>query len=197
MPGTQGETNMNSIIFGCLLTAYTIPVIAQDWENRFSAKDHSNAAIFSMLDSIQTSVKQSINSVVPDLRYCDVFTGREDSLTSLRGKVVLLSVWSIGCAPCQREMPALRRVQSELRKKGFALLAISMDDSARQRRFFKSNNISLGGITALVRLHHCPYPFTMYFNPSAYLIDRKGILRQFWAGPKTYEDLRKAISLYL
>jgi peroxiredoxin len=174
-----------------------IPGTAQDWTKKFTTKDHTESAIFAMLDSIKHEVDRSVNSEVPNLSYQDIFSGRRDSLTSLRGKVVMISVWDIGCAPCIRELPILQRLQSELGKRGFVLLAISQSDTAKQRHFFAGKKLRLGGITAMTRFGECLYPFTMYFNPSAYLIDRRGILRQFWIGPKTYEDLTSTITPFL
>jgi len=171
--------------------------MAQEWTKKFTTKEHTESAVFATLDSIKHEIDRSVNSEVGSLSYQDIFSGRRDSLKSLRGKLVLVSVWSIACPPCIREMPILRRVQSELGKKGFVLLAISRDDTAKQRAFFAGRQLQLGGITAMTRDADCSYPFTTYFNPSAYLIDRKGILRQFWVGPKTYEDLTRTIAPHL
>ena len=91
-----------------------------------------------------------------------------------------------------------RRVQSRPGKRGFVLLAISPDDTANQRTFFARREPSLGGITAVKRWWNDPYPFpfTWFFNPSAYIIDRKGVLRQYWEGAKSDEELRRTIAKY-
>lgn len=194
---TWWDHNLKAICLAIVFVFYACSTFAQDWVKKFSPKDHSNAAIYAMLDSIKNAVEESIDSVVPNLCYQDVFSGKQDSLISHRGKVVMINVWDLFCAPCVREMPILRRVQSELKEKGFVLLALSQSDAMKQRKFLADRKIILGGITAMTEFKNCPYPFTLYFNPSAYLIDRKGILRQFWIGPKTYRDLRNTIVPYL
>ena len=188
---------MKSICLALLLVSYACSAFAQQWEKKFAPKDHTNSSIYAMLDSIKTDVERSINSPVPELSYQDIFSGKRDSLGSLRGKVVIISLWGVDCAPCIREMPILQRVQTQLTRKGFQLLSISEDDASRQRKFFTEKKIRLDGITAMTRFDDCLYPFTLYFNPSGYLIDRKGVLRQFWIGPKTYEELTSMVRPYL
>jgi thiol-disulfide isomerase/thioredoxin len=188
---------MRTVFVACLLCVCSVLVTAQEWTKKYTAKDHTESAIFAMLDSMRLAVERSVNSEVGNLSYEDIFTGRRDSLKSLRGKVVMVNVWFIGCPPCVRELPILQRVQSELGKRGFELLAISLDDTAKQRRFLAGKKLRLGGITAMTRDEDCSYPFTMYFNPSAYIVDRRGILRQFWIAPKTYEELISIITQYL
>jgi thiol-disulfide isomerase/thioredoxin len=63
---------------------------------------------------------------LPDLGFEDG-EGRKRSLLQFRGKVVLLNVWAIWCAPCREEMPALDRVQQKLGGPGFEVLALSID----------------------------------------------------------------------
>jgi thiol-disulfide isomerase/thioredoxin len=189
---------MRVTLLACVLFTCSIQVAAQEeWIKKWVPKDHETSSFYGMLDSIKKAVDQSVNSSVGSLFYRDIFTGRRDSLRSLLGEVVLVNVWSIGCPPCIRELPILQRVQYTLKAKGFVLVTISRDDSAHQRRFLSGRSLLLGGITAMVRDEDCYFPFTTVFNPSGYIIDRQRTLRQFWAGPKTYEELIDAITPYL
>jgi peroxiredoxin len=45
----------------------------------------------------------------------------------LRGKVVLVNFWSIGCGPCRDEMPDLEQLYRRFRAQGLVVLAISGD----------------------------------------------------------------------
>lgn len=53
--------------------------------------------------------------------------GREISLASLRGKVVVLNVWATWCPPCLREMPSLERAYQQLKAEGLEVVAVSVD----------------------------------------------------------------------
>jgi thiol-disulfide isomerase/thioredoxin len=60
---------------------------------------------------------------VPDLE------GKEFSLSSFKGQVVLLNFWATWCPPCRAEMPAMEELYQELKDEGFTILAISSRDS--------------------------------------------------------------------
>ncbi len=64
-----------------------------------------------------------VGSVAPDFALMDL-DGRSRRLSEFRGKVVLLDFWSIGCAPCVWEMPALATLRGKYRHRGFEILGV-------------------------------------------------------------------------
>lgn len=52
------------------------------------------------------------------------------SLSTYRGKVVLLNFWATWCAPCLMEMPAFAQWQKQYGTEKFQVIGISMDDAA-------------------------------------------------------------------
>ena len=53
--------------------------------------------------------------------------GKPISLTSLRGKVVLIDFWASWCKPCRMENPNVKRVYEQYKNKGFEILGVSLD----------------------------------------------------------------------
>ena len=53
--------------------------------------------------------------------------GERRTLADFRGRVVLVNFWATWCAPCLREMPSLRRLQTRLGGPGFTVLALAQD----------------------------------------------------------------------
>lgn len=53
--------------------------------------------------------------------------GRPLSLSSLRGKVVLIDFWASWCKPCRMEMPNVKRVYDQYKARGFEVLGVSLD----------------------------------------------------------------------
>src|SRR5580692_2627831 len=66
----------------------------------------------------------------PELTLKDL-DGKDVSLASLKGKVVLVNFWATWCEPCKIEIPELIELQQEYGPKGFTVLGIAMDDEGR------------------------------------------------------------------
>lgn len=67
-----------------------------------------------------------VGSDAPDFSQPDP-DGRPISLSSLRGKVVLIDFWASWCKPCRMENPNVKRVYERFHPKGFEILGVSLD----------------------------------------------------------------------
>ncbi|MFZ0637254.1 MAG: TlpA disulfide reductase family protein [Candidatus Acidiferrales bacterium] len=54
--------------------------------------------------------------------------GKDVSLESLKGKVVVVNFWATWCEPCQIEIPWMIGFQKKYADKGFTVLGVAMDD---------------------------------------------------------------------
>ncbi len=68
--------------------------------------------------------------MAPEFSLQDLY-GKTVSLSSYRGRVVLLDFWATWCPPCRMSIPELVALQEKYRDKGLAVLAVSMDDPQR------------------------------------------------------------------
>jgi len=101
------------------------------------------------------------------------------SLKSLEGKVVLVDFWASWCPPCKKTVPDLGKMRS--RNPSLVVLALSIDEDRNKAiSFLKSSD------TSLVFLHDAKHSVAEKFNlggmPSAFLIDKHGILRNRFDG---------------
>ena len=55
-------------------------------------------------------------------------------ITDLRGKVLLLKVWSTACSSCISAMPKVQNIYDEYRDRGFEVVAVSGDAEEHRRR---------------------------------------------------------------
>jgi peroxiredoxin len=62
----------------------------------------------------------------PDIKLPDP-SGKVRSLSSLKGKVVLLDFWASWCGPCRRENPHVVEVYNKYKGKGFDVFSVSLD----------------------------------------------------------------------
>jgi len=72
--------------------------------------------------------KTAIGEIAPEITLSDPF-GKTISLSSLRGKYVLLDFWASWCGPCRRENPNVVRLYNKYKNKGFDILGVSLDDN--------------------------------------------------------------------
>jgi peroxiredoxin len=68
--------------------------------------------------------------LAPDIK---LFTPQGDSvsLSSLRGKVVLIDFWASWCGPCRKENPYVKAVYEKYKDKGFEIYGVSLDNNMR------------------------------------------------------------------
>ncbi len=67
-------------------------------------------------------------SLAPDFSLPDVL-GNEVSLSSSRGKVVLLDFWAAWCPPCRQENPNLVAAYEKFSNDGFEIFQVSLDQT--------------------------------------------------------------------
>jgi thiol-disulfide isomerase/thioredoxin len=63
-------------------------------------------------------------------------SGKKISLSSFKGKVVLLNFWATWCPPCRAEMPSMERLYKQFKVKGLVILAVNLREEAKAVRKF-------------------------------------------------------------
>lgn len=115
---------------------------------------------------------------------------------ALRGKVLLLHFWAVGCSSCREEMPALSRLYDSYRGRGLEVLAINVGQAGESVKKFAAElkasypilldtagrSAGLYGVTGV---------------PMTYILDRKGVIRYRIIGGSSPETLKKMITSLL
>ena len=71
----------------------------------------------------------AIGSVAPDFSLKSVPDGKTVTLSSLRGKAVVVNFWATWCGPCKIEMPWLVDLQKKYGDQGLQIVGITKDDT--------------------------------------------------------------------
>ncbi|MDB5035611.1 MAG: hypothetical protein JWQ98_2852 [Chlorobi bacterium] len=119
----------------------------------------------------------NVGKAAPDFTESDM-NGNPVSLSSTRGKVVLVDFWASWCAPCRAAMPTVRQTWETYRAKDFMILGVSLDNSLSAWKTYVAGNgmtwtqvlngySSKSGNTAADRYH-------ISAIPTQFLIGRDG-----------------------
>ncbi|HYX67857.1 MAG TPA: redoxin domain-containing protein [Terriglobales bacterium] len=121
---------------------------------------------------------------------------RSVALKDLKGQVVVLNFWATWCPPCVEEMPSLVQMQKDLKASGVTVLAVSLDDDARQyHSFLEKHKVDL--LTVRDPRQKSNELYGTFKFPETYIIDRQGVLRRKfigavdWTKPDVLDYLRK------
>ncbi len=117
--------------------------------------------------------------------------GKQVSLESLRGKVVLVNFWATWCPYCLKEMPAIEAFYHDYQGKDFTVLALSTDNSEQDvRNYLKDRHytfpiaMSEGSSTLFGEVKQIP---------TSFIIDKHGVIRHKVSGQVYYGRIKELV----
>ncbi len=157
------------------------------------------ALAFVIPASAQTALKAG--NAAPTFAASSV-DGSYYDLSSMRGRVVVLTFWSTKCAICRSEIPKLNGFTSRFDEKKVVFLAVTMENQEKVQTYLKSNKFNF---------HVLPDSFGLLLQyadrdkqgnidmgfPSYFVIDQAGTLAYRGGGWDKTEELDTRISKLL
>src|SRR5262245_44856764 len=111
-----------------LLVLLVVGVAAIVWAaSRFSRDMHERVGDGGAPSGERVSLRFFRNPAAAPVLNARDLDGRDVSLASLRGKVVLVNFWATWCGPCRAEIPDLIKLQDKYRDR-LQIIGISQDE---------------------------------------------------------------------
>lgn len=90
-----------------------------------------------MSEKIETAKKTGIGKMAMEFTQNDTL-GNPVSLSSFRGKYVLIDFWASWCGPCRQENPNVVKAFNAYNSKGFTVLGVSLDQPTAKDKWMKA-----------------------------------------------------------
>ena len=135
------KDNASSPIAMFVLKQYAgYDINADDVEPMFLALPEqlrSSPAGKDMAEKLETAKKTGVGKMAMDFTQNDTL-GNPVSLSSFRGKYVLIDFWASWCGPCRQENPNVVKAFNAYNSKGFTVLGVSLDQPTAKDKWMKA-----------------------------------------------------------
>ena len=134
----------------------------------------------------------------PDFRGISTWiNSKPETISSLRGKVVLVDFWTYSCINCLRTLPHLKTWNAAYRKAGLRIVGVHTPEFAFEH---VPSNVRKAtrelGVRYAVAIDNGYKTWDAYQNgawPTEYLVDRRGNIREIKEGEGNYDDTERTI----
>ena len=135
----------------------------------------------------------AVGSMAPEFSLKSVPDGKTVTLSSLRGKAVVVNFWATWCGPCKIEMPWLVDLQKKYGPQGLQIVGVAMDDTSDKEiadfaHKMGVNYVVLKGTEKVGDLYG-----GIDRLPLTYFVDRSGKVVDEIVGLRSSSDIEDAI----
>ena len=166
---------------------------AEDNKNPKNKLENSHGQKESVI--ARKNVGIEIGNLAPDFTLPTI-DGQVVSLSSLRGKKVILNFWATWCPPCRQEMPDLEAFYSKHAKdKHVVVLGINLTSAEMSvndvKKFVKEYKLTFPVL--LAKTEETAVRYQAVTIPTSYIIDSSGVIRNKRIGPMDQKWMEQQI----
>jgi peroxiredoxin len=108
--------------------------------------------------------------------------GEDVTLSSFRGKTVMINFWAVWCDPCVKELPSIQNVSKEWSSKGLVVLAIAVKENEQLdtvEQYITQNSYTF---PVLFDSQGINSVYNATYLPTTFFIDTEGIIKKIQVG---------------
>jgi cytochrome c biogenesis protein CcmG, thiol:disulfide interchange protein DsbE len=180
------STSIQRLVVGAFLISLIAlahahrPTVDESPEARVARRYQAQVSALSAYDQ---NLGSALNLTLEDQ------TGAQTSLSSYRGKVVLLNFWASWCPPCIKEMPDLEGLAQDMQGLPFSLVALSADDDwASIQRVIGPQALKMDVYRDPSNQEKQHIRYGTERLPETYVIDKQGRLRLRFISVQPWRD---------
>jgi peroxiredoxin len=163
-----------------LLVLVLLVTFACDKKNEKKLYDDSTSADSSHQTKTEPAVVEdstgiNVGDLAPEINLPSN-KGKVISLSSLRGKIVLLDFWASWCGPCRQENPNVVKVYNKYKDKGFEIYSVSLDmDKGQWLHAIETDHLTWTHVSDLGYWNSVVVPkYQISGIPATFLLDKEG-----------------------
>jgi thiol-disulfide isomerase/thioredoxin len=114
--------------------------------------------------------------------------GKDLSLSSLKGQVVMINFWATWCGPCRQEMPLLEKIHKKYKPMGFTMLGVNVEPDPKAAEAWLNKEMPVTFPIAFDTKSEVSKIYKVAGMPSTVIVDRKGNVRVIHKGYKPGDE---------
>ncbi len=139
--GTYAKNNFNSPVALYAIEELAgwdiVPVKVEPLFNLLPLAVQNYPSAIELRERIDIAKKTGIGNIAMEFTQNDTL-GIPVTLSSFRGKYLLIDFWASWCGPCRKENPSVVKAYDKYKEKGFHILSISLDRAGQKEKWLKA-----------------------------------------------------------
>jgi len=125
--------------------------------------------------------KKEIKKEAPDFTL-PALEGGQVSLSELKGKVVLLNFFALGCEACQTQIPELVELNNKYKEKDLVILGVVLDRVSKKIMKDFLNELGVNYTVLLANYKVVRDYGGMEYIPTTFIVDKEGNINKMYIG---------------